>query len=129
MAAPRHPLLFDADDIVDTVRQPMLVLSADLRVRRVNRSFCQTFQVTPEESLDRLVYDLGNRQWDIEWDREENSVFYDILAFSRPHQFSARLGYPIVRRLQKRFGRVSAAAMFRAVNGDVALPVVRQLTG
>ena len=65
MADPTILLLFNAEDIVDTVRQPMLVLSAELRVRRVNRSFCQTFQVTPEELLDRLVYDLGNRQWNI----------------------------------------------------------------
>ncbi len=71
----------------------------------------------------------GEERFLIEWDREENSVYYDIVAFSRPHQFSARLGYPVVRRLQKRFGRDSAAAMFRAVNGDLALPVVRQLTG
>ena len=55
----------------------------------------------------------------VEWDREENSVWYDILAFSRPNQFSARLGYPVVRRLQKRFGRDSAAAMLRAVSSVV----------
>ena len=47
--------------------------------------------------------------------RSTGRVRYDILAFSRPHQFSARLGYPVVRRLQKRFGRDSAAAMLRAV--------------
>jgi hypothetical protein len=44
-----------------------------------------------------------------------DSVWYDILAFSRPNHVLTRLGYPIVRRLQKRFGRDSAASMFRAV--------------
>jgi hypothetical protein len=40
-------------------------------------------------------------------------VWYDILAFSRPNQLLTRLGYPWVRRTQKRFGRESAAVMFR----------------
>ena len=61
----------------------------------------------------------GEERFLIEWDREENGVWYDILAFSRPHQFSARLGYPVVRRLQKRFGRDSAASMLRAVGSGV----------
>ena len=65
-----QPLSFSADGIVDTVREPMLVLSADLRVRRANRSFYRTFKVTPEETVDRLVYDLGNQQWDIPWLRK-----------------------------------------------------------
>ena len=47
------------------MREPILVLSANLRVRRANRSFYRTFRVTPKETVDRLVYDLGHRQWDI----------------------------------------------------------------
>lgn len=57
----------------------------------------------------------GEERFLVEWDGGDDGVWYDILAFSRPHQFSARLGYPVVRRLQKRFGRDSAAAMQRAV--------------
>ena len=63
-------LSLSADAIVDTVREPMLVLSADLRVRRANRSFYRTFRVTREETVGRLVYDLGNQQWDIPWLRK-----------------------------------------------------------
>ena len=65
MADTIAPLLFNVEDIVETVREPMLVLSADLRVQRANRSFYRTFKVSPDETVDRLVYDLGNRQWDI----------------------------------------------------------------
>jgi len=65
-----QPLSLSADAIVDTVREPMLVLNADLRVRRANRSFYRTFRVTPEETVGRLVYDLGNQQWDIPWLRK-----------------------------------------------------------
>jgi PAS domain S-box-containing protein len=88
-----QPLSFSADAIVDTVREPMLVLSADLRVRRANRSFYRTFRVTPEETVDRLVYDLGNQQWDIPWLRKlleevlpQDSAFDD---FEVEHDFPA----------------------------------------
>jgi uncharacterized protein (UPF0548 family) len=57
----------------------------------------------------------GEERFLIEWNRADNNVWYDILAFSRPSQFLTRLGYPLVRRSQKRFGRDSAAAMRRAV--------------
>ena len=57
----------------------------------------------------------GEERFLIEWDRAGGGVWYDILAFSRPRQFLARLGHPWVRRLQKRFGRESAKAMLRAV--------------
>lgn len=68
----------------------------------------------------------GEERFLIEWDRATNRVCYDILAFSRPHHFSAKLGYPVVRRCQKRFGRESAEALFRAVNATSPLPKVFQ---
>ena len=60
----------------------------------------------------------GEERFLIEWDRGDNSVWYDILAFSRPNHFLTRLGYPFVRRTQKRFGQDSAAAMVKAVRSD-----------
>src|SRR5579863_4409117 len=54
-----------AQNIVDTVREPLLILDADLYVNSANRAFYQTFQVSPEETEDHLVYELGNGQWDI----------------------------------------------------------------
>lgn len=65
MAYESTPLAFSADSMVDTMREPLLVLSADLRVRKANRSFFRTFKVSPEETLGKLIYDLGNQQWDI----------------------------------------------------------------
>lgn len=47
----------------------------------------------------------------------DDCVWYDILAFSRPRHLLTKLGYPFVRRLQKRFGRESAVAMQRFVHG------------
>jgi two-component system CheB/CheR fusion protein len=54
-----------AVNIVETVRQPLLVLDGQLRVRTANRSFYQTFQATPQETEGRLIYELGNGQWNI----------------------------------------------------------------
>ena len=53
------------EDIVETVREPLIVLDSDLRIVSVNRSFYNSFRVTPEETIGNLIYDLGNRQWDI----------------------------------------------------------------
>ncbi len=58
----------------------------------------------------------GEERFLVEWDREDDSVWYDILAFSQPRHFLARIGYPWVRRTQKKFGRESAAVMRRAVS-------------
>ena len=64
----------------------------------------------------------GEERFVIEWDRGDDDVWYDIVAFSRPNHVLTRLGYPVVRRLQKRFGRDSAAAMLRAVRPPERLP-------
>ena len=56
----------------------------------------------------------GEERFTVEWHEQDDSVWYDILAFSRPQQLLARLGYPLTRRVQKRFARASAAAMLRA---------------
>src|SRR3982751_3169021 len=54
-----------AMNIVDTVREPLLILDTTLRVRSANRAFYQTFHVSSEETENRLIYELGNGQWDI----------------------------------------------------------------
>lgn len=54
-----------AENIIETVRDPLLVLDATLRVVSANQAFFSTFQVAPEQTLDQLVYDLGNKQWNI----------------------------------------------------------------
>jgi two-component system CheB/CheR fusion protein len=54
-----------AESIVDTVREPLLVLDEDLRVRSANHSFYATFQVSRKETEGRSLYELGNHEWDI----------------------------------------------------------------
>ncbi len=54
-----------AENIVETVREPLVVLNSDLKILTANQSFYDTFKVTPEETIGNFIYDLGNRQWDI----------------------------------------------------------------
>jgi diguanylate cyclase (GGDEF)-like protein/PAS domain S-box-containing protein len=54
-----------AENIVETVRRPLLVLNYDLKILIANPCFYGTFKVTPEETIGNFIYDLGNRQWDI----------------------------------------------------------------
>ncbi|MCI0591519.1 MAG: ATP-binding protein [Gammaproteobacteria bacterium] len=65
-----------AASIVDTVHEPLLILDAELRVVSASRSFYQAFQVTSTETEGQLLYELGNRQWDIPKLRE---LLEDIL--------------------------------------------------
>ena len=63
------PLIDDIENysqnIVDTEREPLLILDATLLVQSANRAFYQTFHVSPAETEGRLIYELGNGQWDI----------------------------------------------------------------
>ncbi|MDP8952328.1 MAG: DUF1990 domain-containing protein [Actinomycetota bacterium] len=60
----------------------------------------------------------GEERFLVEWSHEDDSVFYDVFAFSRPSHLVAYLGYPFVRALQRRFARHSKRAMVRAVALD-----------
>jgi len=51
--------------IVDTVREPLIVLDGALQVVSASRAFYQRFRVTPEETVGRPIYELGNHRWDI----------------------------------------------------------------
>jgi PAS domain S-box-containing protein len=55
----------DPLDIVETIREGILVLEPDLTIRFANRSFCQTFAVAPEHTVGRKLYEIGDGQWDI----------------------------------------------------------------
>jgi len=54
-----------AEGIVETVREPLLILDGQLRVRSANGAFYRTFHVSPQDTEGRRLYDLGNGQWDI----------------------------------------------------------------
>src|ERR1700686_4137605 len=85
-----------AQDIVDTVREPLLMLDTTLRVRSANRAFYQTFQVSSEETENRLIYELGNGQWDIPALR---TLLEDIIPTSSVfNDFELEHTFPIIGR-------------------------------
>ena len=54
-----------AEAIVETVREPLVILSQNLQIMKANRAFYETFRAVREETEGRLIYDLGNGQWNI----------------------------------------------------------------
>jgi len=85
-----------AQAIVETVREPVLILSGELRIKLANRSFYRTFQVSPEETENRLLYEVGNHQWDIPKLRE---LLEDILPRNEQfHDFEVEHDFPNIGR-------------------------------
>ena len=114
-----------AESIVETIREPLLVLTPDLKVITANHSFYATFEVTPEETEGRFVYSLGNRAWDIPSLREllekiipQNTHFND---FEVVHEF------PIIGR---RTILLNARRIYREGQGtDRILLALEDITG
>src|SRR5437868_3809452 len=85
-----------AQDIVDTVREPLLMLDTHLRVQSANRAFYETFHVSPKETEDQLIYQLGNGQWDIAALR---TLLEDIIPTSSVfNDFELEHTFPIIGR-------------------------------
>jgi len=88
-----------AEAIVETVREPLVILNQNLQVVKANKTFYETFQASSAETEGRLIYDLGNGQWNIPKLREllENilpahSTFRD---FEVTHEFD-RVGRKVM---------------------------------
>jgi PAS domain S-box-containing protein len=101
-----------AEGVVDTLREPVLVLDAGQRILSANRSFYQTFQVRREETEGRLIYELGGNQWDIPKLREllqtiipVNTHFED---FEVDHDFPT-IGHKTMLLNARRLERTSGA--------------------
>lgn len=97
-----------SEDLVETVREGLLVLDADLNVRFANRAFYQTFSVQESETIGRKVYDLGDGQWDIPALRTllESIIPTEatVEAFEVDHTFPA---------IGRRWMRVNARKVYR----------------
>jgi diguanylate cyclase (GGDEF)-like protein/PAS domain S-box-containing protein len=83
MTNPLQSIRFHAENIVQSVHEPLLVLDEALRVVTANRAFYVTFHVTPQETEHALSYELGNGQWDIPTLRK---LLEDVI--SRDSEFS-----------------------------------------
>ena len=105
----RKPFVGDLEtydqDLVNMVREPLLMLDTALRVRSANRAFYQTFQLSSEETENRLIYELGNGQWDIPALR---TLLEDILSTSSVfNDFELEHTFPVIgRRMMLLNGRM-----------------------
>jgi len=122
-----EPLVEDiqnyAQNIVDTVREPLLILDATLRVRSANRAFYQTFQVSAAETEGRLIYELGNGQWDIP---DLRTLLEDIVPKSSVFDdFELEHTFPVIGR---RFMLLNARKLQAGQHGELLVLAMEDVT-
>jgi chemotaxis protein methyltransferase CheR len=111
--------------IVDTVREPLIVLDEVLRVVVASRSFYRAFAVTPEETERRFLYELGNRQWDIPALRELLTAV--IPQHTTIEEFEVEHEFP---KIGRRTMLLNARKIFYEGNNSTSLLVaIEDVTG
>lgn len=81
-----------AESIVDTVHESLLVLDTDMRVISANRSFYETFQVTPAETVNHPLHELSGRLWDVPLLRD---LLEDVISGNNTlKDYAARYTFP-----------------------------------
>jgi transcriptional regulator with GAF, ATPase, and Fis domain len=95
-------------NILDSVREPLIVLAPDLKVVAANASFYRSFNVKPHETEGVLIYELGNRQWDIPRLKElledilpRNTVFNDYEVEHTFENIGRKIMHLNARRIYK----------------------------
>jgi len=66
----------------------------------------------------------GEERFQVEWHAEDDSVWYDIFAYSRPNQLLSKISYPYVRRKQKQFAQDSMQAMKKIVTAIESVEII-----
>ncbi len=112
-----------AQNIVDTVREPLLILDATLRVQSANRAFYQTFHVSPGETEGRLIYELGNGQWDIP---DLRTLLEDIVPKSSVFDdFELKHTFPVIGR---RVMLLNARKLQAGLHGELLVLAMEDVT-
>lgn len=112
-----------AQNIVDTIREPLLILDATLRVQSANRAFYQTFQVSASETEGRLIYELGNGQWDIP---DLRTLLEDIVPKSSMFDdFELEHSFPVIGR---RFMLLNARKLQAGQHGELLVLAMEDVT-
>ena len=122
-----QPLVEDienyAQNIVDTIREPLLILDATLRVQSANRAFYETFQVSALETEGRLIYELGNGQWDIP---DLRTLLEDIVSNgSMFDDFELEHSFPVIGR---RFMLLNARKLQAGQHGELLVLAMEDVT-
>lgn len=109
--------------IVDTMRQSLIVLDVHLRVISANQFFYDTFQVVPEETEQRLVYEIGNQQWNIP---QLRSLLEAILPYE--NQFQGLEVEHNFENIGHKIMRLNARKMKLVDNREMILLVIEDIT-
>ncbi|HEY9748522.1 MAG TPA: CheR family methyltransferase, partial [Allocoleopsis sp.] len=114
-----------ADAIVDTVWEPLLVLNGDLQVITANRSFYDMFQVSPGQTEQHSIFELGNGQWNIPQLRSRlaeilasNTQFQD---FEVEHEFD-QIGHKTMRLKARKMPKIDSTQMILLAIEDITEP-------
>lgn len=112
-----------AEAIVDTVRESIVVLNLDLRVIRANRSFYETFNLVASETEQRLIFEMGNGQWNIP---QLRSLLEEILPHNTPFQ-DIEVEY-IIDAIAHKTLRLNARRMPQIDNTQLILLLIEDIT-
>jgi two-component system CheB/CheR fusion protein len=87
-----------AENIVNTVREPLLALNHNLQIVSASRSFYKIFRMTESETIGTLLYNLGNNQWDIPQLRE---LLHQVLTENQSFEnFMLENDFPLIGHKQ-----------------------------
>lgn len=114
-----------SDAIFGAIRETVIILDKDLRVRNANRAFYKTFKLEPDDAVSRLLYELSNREWDIPALRKlldqvinEDTV---IQGYELTHYFS-ELGEKVLRLNARKVIRIQGQAAILLAIEDITQP-------
>ena len=112
-----------AENIVDTIHAPLLVLDGDLQVISANRAFYQYFQVTIADTVGRKIYDLGNSQWNIPALRELLEIILPrdraVEGYVVEHDFPAIGHHKILLNARRIVGKTSEPSLILLTTEDI----------
>jgi formate hydrogenlyase transcriptional activator len=113
-----------SESIVESVREPLVLLASSLKVISANHSFYETFQVTPRETEGKSIFDIGNHQWDIPALRELLEKI--ISQNTRFNDFEVERDFPVLGR---RTMVLNAHRVYREGHGtDTILLAIEDMT-
>jgi uncharacterized protein (UPF0548 family) len=115
-------------ELVAWIINPLQILYVDSK----DSPFCPLSKAQSQTSAQQAAFAFGSgtlqghllageERFGIEW-REDDSVWYEILSFSKPAHFLSAVGYPVVRFKQKLFTKQSTEKMVQAVANQASLP-------
>lgn len=114
-----------AENIVDTIREPLLVLDSNLQVVSANRAFYQYFQVTVADTVGRKIYDLGDKQWNIPALRELLEIILPrdktIEGYVVEHDFPTIGHHRIMLNARRIVGKATEPSLILLATQDIGI--------